>query len=331
MIDNCQICGNQEHTLFMKAEDQLKSELYDLFKCNKCDLISVHPLPSDQKLSNYYKKDYYGAPEKGIIGYFERSLKNKVFKKHLKEIEKRSKKGLLLDLGCGNAYFLKFAKNSNWDIQGVEMSPDASQFANKQGLNVMNSSIETANLPKNNYDVITMFNVLEHLKNLNVIMKHNYDILKNDGTLLIEIPNIESLQLIIFNKNWCHLDLPRHIYHFKRKTFEILAKKHGFKIVHEYSIPFSLHEVAGWILSLSSMLKKKNNEDENKKLTSRKFNIKSLFLLLIAHISRIIPPFLIFKPGVKTYILKKDIWDSTIKETSHEKKENYLEINNLHH
>jgi SAM-dependent methyltransferase len=316
MISSCQICNNNDHSSFMAVKDHLQRNKFHLIECNSCGLVSIHPIPSDQKLSEYYRKEYYALPEKGIVGYLERKLNEAVFRTDLKHIERHSKRGKLLDIGSGNGYFLKFAKENNWQTLGVEMSPDASKYAREQKLEILNNSIEDVHLPKNEFEVITMFNVLEHMTNLNSILKKVRDSLKPNGLLVIEVPNIESLQKKVFKNYWCHLDVPRHIFHFKRKSFLRLVGKSGFNVVDEFSVPFSLHEVAGWLLSLSLLLRKKQEirKQENSAALkepiinpnfSPKFNLKMFIMLLLAHLSRIVPSSLISRPGIKTYVLKK--------------------------
>jgi len=316
MMPSCQICNNKNHRSFMTVKDHDKSDKFHLMECSSCGLVSVYPIPSGQKLNEYYKKEYYTLPEKGIVGYLEETLNKAVFKTHLKHIKRYAKIGKLLDLGSGNGYFLKFAKENNWQTLGVEMSPDASKYATEQKLEILNDSIENVNLPKNEFEVVTMFNVLEHMTNLNSILRKVRDSLKPNGLLVIEVPNLDSLQRKVFKNSWCHLDVPRHIFHFRKRSFLKLIRKYEFRVVDELSVPFSLHEVAGWLLSLSLMLRKKQEMGKSKngaalkepttnpKFNS-KFNLKMFIMLILAHFSRIIPSSLISRPGIKTYILKK--------------------------
>ncbi|MBI4980234.1 class I SAM-dependent methyltransferase [Candidatus Woesearchaeota archaeon] len=240
-----------------------------------------------------------------------------------KSVEDKSTKWKLLDLGCGSGYFLKFAQFRGWEVQGVEMSNYAAEIARKQGLNVLTKSVTEAAFPDGTFDVITMFNVLEHMTNLNEVMANNYRWLKVGGLLVIEVPNVNSLQRKIFGGNWVHWDVPRHIFHFSSETIHELAEKHGFKVIEEYSLPFSSHEVAGWLNSLSFMLrgnpvdgkirenyKKHNkndgtNQKENNTTVVKYHNLKLLIVLTLSYISKVIPDFLNIKPGVKTYLLNK--------------------------
>ena len=306
MTKRCPACYSENNNLFLNVIDHKKRNSFNLYECQKCGLVFLYPLPSKEKLSRYYDDDYYQLPEKGIVGFLEENLKNAVFAKHFNHIENYVKKGTLLDVGCGNGYFLNFAKKKGWKTLGIEFSSYASKFAERYGLKVIKKPVENVKLSKEQFDAITFFNVLEHTSNPNNVLKKTRDWLKKKGILLIEVPDLDSLQSSVFKQNWFHLDVPRHLLHFRRISFKRLIESNGFKIIDEYSIPFSLHEIAGWLIGLNLMLKKnKKSKKGMRRRSSRKNSLKLFTLLVFANLFRIIPNFLFFRPAIKTYILRK--------------------------
>jgi SAM-dependent methyltransferase len=312
---SCPICGEIKKKHFLKVKDHKEEAEFNLVQCLSCQLVSLENFPDKELLDKYYSDDYhYKVKEDGLVGFMENNLNRAMHKKHLRIIEKYVKTGKILDLGCGSGYFLTLAKEKKWIPFGVEMSEYASQFAKKRSIPIINKIITEVTFPKEEFDVISMFNVLEHMNELNTVLKKNHRWLKKDGILVVEVPNLDSFQMKVFKEKWIHLDVPRHIFHFKKKSFNKLVQKNGFKIIKEYSLPFSSHEVAGWLHSLKQSIIRKNKKkvielkkeiesDEMKKKKS--LSIKILMVVLISQILRLFPEFLNIKPGVKTYILKK--------------------------
>ena len=122
------------------------------------------------------------------------------------------------------------------------------------------------------------------------------------------------MQKKIFGGNWVHWDVPRHIFHFSPETIQKLAEKSGFKVIEEYSLPFSSHEVAGWLHSLSFCLRSKKKENistvplpirKEDFLPLKMKTLKLLISVLCAELMRVFPVLLYRRAGVKTYLLKK--------------------------
>ncbi len=329
---SCPICGHHDKENFLKVWDHQREQQFEIVGCSKCRLVSLNELPSSELLNKYYVDSYhYKIKEKGILHFLENNLNLAMHRRHLKHIEKRIRTKVrqysdksnplekkLLDLGCGSGYFLKFAQQKGWKVQGVEMSSYAAEIARNQGLNISTGSIAEVNFPDETFTVITMFNVLEHMVDLNGVMEKVYRWLKPDGLLVIEVPNVESLQRKMFKGNWVHWDVPRHIFHFSPKTIRNLMQKHNLKMIREYSLPFSSHEVAGWLHSLTFSLrgkKKSENLADSENISKVQgfssptllHQLKSLVAVSVGQLARLIPERVYFKPGIKTYLFQKNL------------------------
>ncbi len=230
----CPICNYHEKKLFLEVWDHQREEQFPVVKCSGCGLVSLNEFPSLAVLERYYADNYhYQIKEKGLVHFLENNLNQAMHRKHLKMIRKHTANEKLLDLGCGSGYFLKFAQQQGWEVQGVEMSNYAAEIARKQGISVSTKSVTEANFISGEFEVITMFNVLEHMTHLNEVMANNYRWLKPGGLLVVEVPNVNSMQKKIFGGNWVHWDVPRHIFHFSPETIQKLAEKSGFKVIEE--------------------------------------------------------------------------------------------------
>jgi len=159
-----------------------------------------------------------------IVRYININFKFKVIKKyHLK--------GNLLDYGCGLGYFLNAVKlEKSFIATGIDVSEDARNSVKKNfGIDVLSESQLSDILPSN-FDVITQWHVLEHVYNLNGLLKEFKRLLKPNGTIFIAVPNADSWDAKYYGKYWDGYDVPRHIYHFNKESFTELMKRNNFSV-----------------------------------------------------------------------------------------------------
>ena len=136
----------------------------------------------------------------------------------------------IIDIGCGTGDFLSSCKNNNWEVFGLEPDEKARKRAHEKGLETIKDIPCFFEEKENDYDVVTMWHVLEHVADLNAYFKQLHYILKNNGHLIIAVPNPDSPDAKHYNSFWAALDVPRHLFHFSKDNIADLASKHGFKI-----------------------------------------------------------------------------------------------------
>ncbi|MBR9705525.1 class I SAM-dependent methyltransferase [Candidatus Pacearchaeota archaeon] len=250
----CNLCGSNNLKPVLKTKDyrfQIDNKLFQIVKCKNCDLKFLNPRPNEKEIKKYYPDDIKWEKE-------EPKVQNEKY-----SIIKNLKKGKILDIGCAKGEFLSFLKNKGYDVYGVEPSAD-SKIAEKKGIKVKNS---ISDFKKNFFDIITMWQVIEHLHNPNETLKKINHLLKKDGNLVISTLNMESSEAKFFKKHWFHLDIPRHLYFFSPKTLKKLLQKNGFKIIKIKHFS-KQHSHAGIIFSLKNILinpkSRKTKIEENK-------------------------------------------------------------------
>ncbi len=140
------------------------------------------------------------------------------------------KNGRLLDTGCGSGQYLYWMKQFGWDVAGVEISSVASEGANDLALNVFCGQLSDAHFPDRYFDVVTMWQAIEHLHDPKSVLDEVNRILKDDGLLLMGMPNIDSFEFFIFKHNWPALEIPRHLYQFSPSTITMLLTRTGFGV-----------------------------------------------------------------------------------------------------
>ena len=233
---NCNLCNSNSTRKFMMIKG------FNIVKCKKCGLIYVNPRLKENKLHQIYNKEYFSneafnGSELPFYGY-HKYLEEKVyiqatFNKRLKIINKFCRKGRLLDIGCAFGFFLELAGNNGWDVQGIEISEHAYNYAkNVLKLPVLNKTLEEAGFKKNSFDVVTLFDVIEHMPDPKSTLKGIRKILKPNGLLVVTTPDIGSITAKILGKNWEEIRRVReHIYFFSEYTLKKILESLNFEVL----------------------------------------------------------------------------------------------------
>jgi SAM-dependent methyltransferase len=138
--------------------------------------------------------------------------------------------GVLLDLGCGSGSFLEFMKSESWKLFGIEMSAEGARAAERRsGAQVFVGDILDAPFSVESFDVITCFDVLEHLYDPRRVMSRISEWLKPGGMFYVLVPNIDSAEARVFGSYWHGLELPRHLFHYSPGSLKLLAESAGLR------------------------------------------------------------------------------------------------------
>ena len=218
---------NDHQTVYLKTKDFLVtgeefSLLYDLER----EMLLTYPQPETENLSKYYESEDYIShtdSKKGVVSFLYQFIKKKALQNKTKLITSLNNgTGNLLDIGAGTGDFLKSAKQIGWEINGIEPHEGARILAHEKGIDL---SEHIDNFKGNTFDVITLWHVLEHLPNLEETINNIEELLKPGGTLIIAVPNYNSFDAEYYKNNWAAYDVPRHLWHFSRKSMERLFSK----------------------------------------------------------------------------------------------------------
>ncbi len=202
--------------------------------CRKCGLIFTNPRPDKEWFEDFYRHHYRQFYENVSIpdeAYLSRDF---IRGRHSRNVEFLSRflpdSGSLIDIGCAEGTFLHLflQRFPRWKVWGIEPSEDFSAFAKSyyQIDSIINGSIEDLhNYNLNRFDIITASHVLEHLLDPNIIFIEARNLLKKNGLLFIDVPDIESNSRGIGN---LHI---AHVYHFSERTLSNFLHKHGFRLV----------------------------------------------------------------------------------------------------
>lgn len=138
----------------------------------------------------------------------------------------------MLDVGCGYGFYLQVAKAHGFEAIGIEPAEPVAKFASERfGLDVIASDFESAQLDDGSFDVLMMHHVLEHLRNPKMALRKAKKLLKDNGLLIISVPNAASMPAKLAGREWVYFG-ELHLYHFTPMTIQRLLGFCGFKVVH---------------------------------------------------------------------------------------------------
>jgi SAM-dependent methyltransferase len=228
MTPLCDLCGEAMNEPELTGPDFRVglSVPFTLFKCQCCGLVSLQPQPSDLELAPHYPDWLW---EDAIDDGTTRVSK---FDPIIELLSRRHPEpGRLLDVGCGPGDFVLAVGTLHWQASGIEISRRQVEAGLRRGaaLSVCEDfSHYTGAAP---YDAITFNHVLEHVRSPRAYLQQARKLLKPDGTLIIAVPNYNSLSRRVFGAYWMHVDLPRHLFHFTPSTLTSLLESTGFHVV----------------------------------------------------------------------------------------------------
>ena len=252
-IKKCPVCGHTESRVAMVCLDHTVSkESFNISECTSCGFWYTNPIPDKSVIGEYYKAEAYvshTSSKKGLINRIYHWVRKRAIANKFKLVKSLSSGKRLLDIGCGTGDFLAFSHNNGMEVTGLEPDPDARQIAAKKVEGHVLDLSELYNFKKDTFDVITMWHVLEHVYDLNEDIDQILDVLKDDGVLIVAVPNRSSHDAEKYKTHWAAYDVPRHLYHFREKDIINLFRNHKAK--HVSTIPMK------WDAFYVSMLSQK--------------------------------------------------------------------------
>lgn len=233
---NCPICEISDSSPFTHSNG------YQVVKCQQCGMLYVNPRIDRSKLSNYFEEDYikdHARAEVDFTTIREESLKREA------EIVKKllPHGGRLLDVGCASGAFLGyFAGDPDWNVQGVEPSRFAAEFAEKKYcVKVHSGFLCGGGYPAGDFDIVVSLDTFYYHPDPNKDASEIARILKPGGYFAVEIPGLRfrllkntGLVCRLMYGEPARLNAGEHIYFYSKNTMTALLKKHGFSPVESY-------------------------------------------------------------------------------------------------
>ena len=257
-VNRCPLCEGNASTLVHRVNVRRHDleRAFELRKCSACDLVYVDPRPSDEDLARLYDGDFYFS-----TGWSYAALAATVIEliqsRRRHRVERYMKPGRLLDIGSGDGSFVHHMARHGWDATGIDFSPSALEFAGRtnSGGHFLLGSLEDHDLPSQSLDLITLWQVLEHIGEPRRLLGRCHDLLRRNGMIVAAVPNIDGLSSRLTGERWWGLDVPRHLVLYSPQTLRRSLEQAGFTVLRirhlsmQYDPYALLHSSLDWLFT----------------------------------------------------------------------------------
>lgn len=218
---DCPVCAGHSfsHRFTKQGED--------FVLCDGCGLLLINPRPEMVAVEQTYDSDYSDH----YIRKADKKLKR--CKKWVARVKNRFQStGRWLDVGCSAGFVVAAAEQAGYEAFGVEVEPAAVSYASDV-LNLSNVSVgtlEAQHYPENYFDVVSMYDVIEHVPDLNSVVAELCRIVKPDGVIEIRTPDLGHWKTPKDLSQWKEVKPSEHLYYFNARTLTQLFQNHGLKL-----------------------------------------------------------------------------------------------------
>ncbi len=244
---NCPVCRGATRHCYTK-------DGFGVARCSNCKTLFIEDPPADT--SAIYDEGYFfGGEQTGGYGSYdaEKEMMRNTFEHCLDLISTYRSGDALFDVGAATGYFLALAKNRGFNVSGIDISSTAAEKAKKKGITVEVGTLETVSHTPSSYDVVTMFDVLEHVPHPNTLIQQTAYLLPAGGILMGSTPDSGSLYARLLGKHWHMLFPPEHLVLLNDYSIRLLLLQNGFetiwtgRITKRFSLPYILQTAARWL------------------------------------------------------------------------------------
>jgi len=243
MSVSCPVCLRMRTAYFGQGRDWLfgtTDETFSLHTCVDCRCLFLDPMPGPEKIASFYPPNYWwDGSGSGILRTLEAAYRRIVLLDHVSFIARAAGRpsppsGVsprILDVGCGPATVLALLKARGYEVHGLDISSEASDIARRDHeIGVTVGTLESANLGDAEFDTLVLLHTLEHVAEPHRVLAEARRVLTPAGRLVLQVPNVDSIQCRVFGVRWYGLDVPRHLIDYSRTSLLGLLEATGFEV-----------------------------------------------------------------------------------------------------
>jgi len=220
----CALCGTVERSRLFEKDG------YPIARCLSCGLIQVDAELSRDELERIYGEEYFTDDELFHDYVAERSIRLESGAARARTLAGIVSEGRLLDVGCAAGFFLEGASR-HYDVTGAEMSPFASEYARSEfGLRVLTGDVTEVGLEGERFDVVTMWNTIEHLADPLAAARAIAALARPGGLLVLSTGDATGPLARRGLREWNLMTPPYHLFFFSPRTIDLLLAKTGFRL-----------------------------------------------------------------------------------------------------
>ena len=224
----CALCGNDA------SAPWLRKGAWQYRLCISCSAVWLDPLPTDAWAEQFYDHGYFeGGGRGGYRDYLADEAQHQANARARIALARQygaGPPGLWIDIGCAAGYTLAAARDAGFEICGVDLSPWAREVARKRfGLHVLSSLAQARQAHDERADVVSMFQVLEHMSDPLAALTQARGCLRAGGMLVIETWDRASLVARLFGRHWQQITPPSVAWLLDRKSINSALLRAGFE------------------------------------------------------------------------------------------------------
>lgn len=248
---DCKLCGTPHmQVMYPSAKDYITGESFAVWRCTACGVCATEIHTDD--LSPYYPTKY-----RRYTPFILTILKTLYRLRVARWSSQFSQPGYAYEMGCADGFMLDALRQKGWKVLGSERNDDMLVIARENGIPVFAGEPES--LPQEpTFDLIILFQVLEHLPEPAKTLKTLSALLKPGGRLVIGVPNHASWQAAVGREQWFHLDVPRHLFHYTPDALRQAMGRVGLTVVDVNHTSFE-HDPFGWVQTILNRLDTRQN------------------------------------------------------------------------
>ncbi len=264
----CLLCGGGEYELI---KDRTRDSSHKVVKCLECGMTQLYPLPSVEEDEEYYNMNSHDkkiTPSYTIEELYEKFKFHNQTKINYLEKYGINKKWKMLDFGCGYGFFIQMMREKGYDFDGIEISKDrlsicqkrlGAHFKNIRNINLLIEDVSDDLIEK--YNLITMFHLLEHILKPHELLNKIAMMLKPDGLLVIEVPNIDNLMMLASKEFNDFFYIRDHVAYYRPDLLKKVVEECGFEILLQKGNQiYGLTNHMNWIINRRPELKNPSYE-----------------------------------------------------------------------
>lgn len=217
---SCPVCGGEDFTLLFRLQEE------NFVQCDNCGLILINPRPVYAQVLETYDAEYSRGYVKKIASKRRRAARN------VRRIRRWVREGRWLDVGCSAGFIIEAAQQMGFEGHGVDVESWGVRYAREQlGLtNARHGSLEAQAYPDGHFNVITAYEVIEHVPDLNAFVAELARILAPDGVMEIRTPDVGHWRTPRRLETWEAVLPSEHLYYFSHTTLIKLLARHGLVV-----------------------------------------------------------------------------------------------------
>jgi 2-polyprenyl-3-methyl-5-hydroxy-6-metoxy-1,4-benzoquinol methylase len=237
----CNLCGGQDARELYPARTDRSNGHYSvtdiyactsnayglcgpIVQCQRCGLVFQSPVPPPSEIIHAYEEVVDERYELERIGRVH------TFGRDLAELERYVAPGRVLDVGSHIGLFLEIAQEAGWEAWGVEPSNWAAERARARGLSVIHGALDHADLPRESFDAVTMWDVIEHLNDPLGALRHCRELLKPGGVIAVCTMDVSALFPRLTGRRWPWY-MQMHLIYFSKRTLAAMLDAAGYEVV----------------------------------------------------------------------------------------------------